>query len=238
MYQDRPWLQDFDALPPEKQAEVIDFIGFLKNKAQESAPQKATRGSYGSLKGTFHMADDIDAPLENFKEDDLKSPDQEQVKVNHLISIQDIVDALDVASDETSSYLNRVTGQVITLLQEEIDDAQNDSLEDLADWHMEVIAEAKQVLNSDDWLKLPGKFAIHEWNIMEEFSQGLSSESQRSELGHALRGKGAFRNFKDTLRRLGIESAWFDYKAKALEDIARKWLAEQGLLSENKGFDK
>ena len=32
MFHDRSWLQDFDALPHEKQAEVIDFIQFLKSR--------------------------------------------------------------------------------------------------------------------------------------------------------------------------------------------------------------
>jgi len=41
--------------------------------------------------------------------------------------------------------------------------------------------------------------------------------------------RAAFRNFKGTIRRLGIEEAWYAYKQRALEDIAREWLAEHGL---------
>ncbi|MGE3724581.1 MAG: hypothetical protein AB7I41_03465 [Candidatus Sericytochromatia bacterium] len=42
MFQDKPWLQDFDALPPEKQVEVIDFIQFLKSrKPVENSVRKA-----------------------------------------------------------------------------------------------------------------------------------------------------------------------------------------------------
>lgn len=68
MIQDRELLAEFHALPPDKQVEVIDFIGYLKSKVQQSAPQKASRGSYGSLKGTFQMAEDFDEPLEDFAE--------------------------------------------------------------------------------------------------------------------------------------------------------------------------
>lgn len=145
--------------------------------------------------------------------------------------MQAIVDALDGASDEESSYLNKVTGQVITLLEEILELAKQDSLEELPDWQQEAVAEARQVLSSDDWLKLPGKFEIHEWNIMEEFSRAFSSESLREEIGRSLHGKGAFRNFKATIRRLGKENAWYAFKSQAIEEIARKWLTEQGFLS-------
>lgn len=60
MFQDRPWLQDFDALPPEKQAEVIDFIQFLRSRrpqtsgqvSQDSSPSQQS-GSTGGRKGPF-----------------------------------------------------------------------------------------------------------------------------------------------------------------------------------------
>lgn len=153
--------------------------------------------------------------------------------MNNPISIQEIVDALDTASDEISSYLNKVTGQVLTLTQEELDLAEEESADDLPDWQQEAVAEAKHVLASDDWLKLPGKLEIHEWNIMEDFSQVFSSDSLREEINRSLRGKGAFRNFKATIRRLGKENAWFAFKTHALEVIARNWLVEKGLISEN-----
>ena len=68
MIQDKQLLDEFHSLPPEKQAEVIDFIGYLKSKIQSQPQKDKTRGSYGSLKGTFKMSDDFDEPLEDFNE--------------------------------------------------------------------------------------------------------------------------------------------------------------------------
>ena len=45
----------------------------------------------------------------------------------------------------------------------------------------------------------------------------------RAELSRAIHRAGAFRNFKDTVRRLGIESAWFACRAEALRKIALDW---------------
>jgi hypothetical protein len=43
------------------------------------------------------------------------------------------------------------------------------------------------------------------------------------QLERALHGKGAFRYFKDTARRLGVEQDWYAYRTKGLERIAREW---------------
>jgi hypothetical protein len=60
MFQDRPWLQDFDALPPEKQVEVIDFIQFLRSRRPQTSSQVTQgssplqqSGSSGDRKGSF-----------------------------------------------------------------------------------------------------------------------------------------------------------------------------------------
>ncbi|PIW47810.1 hypothetical protein COW20_11595 [bacterium (Candidatus Blackallbacteria) CG13_big_fil_rev_8_21_14_2_50_49_14] len=68
MIQDKQLLDEFHALPPDKQAEVIDFIGYLRSKTLRSTNQQASRGSYGSLKGTFQMAEDFNEPLEDFRD--------------------------------------------------------------------------------------------------------------------------------------------------------------------------
>jgi hypothetical protein len=67
MFQNKQWLQDFETLPPEKQAEVVDFIQFLKSKQVQAQPQKEKR-PFGVLKGEVWMSDDFDAPLEDFAE--------------------------------------------------------------------------------------------------------------------------------------------------------------------------
>ena len=42
-------------------------------------------------------------------------------------------------------------------------------------------------------------------------------------------GSCAFRMFKDAVRRLGIEQAWFDFREAAFEDIAKDWLEAHGI---------
>jgi hypothetical protein len=146
------------------------------------------------------------------------------------VSIREVVDAFETASDEMSSYVNRATGQVVTVTHEDLRLAEEDPVPDMPAWQREAVNEARGILESEDWLELPSKFDIHEWEIMDKFGRSLLTESERAAVGDAIHGNGAFRNFKATVRRLGIEATWFAYKTRALETIARDWLAQNGLL--------
>ncbi len=70
MLQDQQILAKIMALPPEKKAEVIGFIEFsdqkLKASESQANPSGQSRNGFGSLKGTFVMSPDFDAPLEDF----------------------------------------------------------------------------------------------------------------------------------------------------------------------------
>jgi len=51
-------VHDVEALPPELQKQVVDFVSFLKK--QQIGIRKRTIGEY---KGKIHISDDFDAPL-------------------------------------------------------------------------------------------------------------------------------------------------------------------------------
>jgi len=52
----------------------------------------------------------------------------------------------------------------------------------------------------------------------------------REELLHAIQSAGPFPNFKDTLRRHGIESSWFAFRAEALSQVALNWCEENHIV--------
>ncbi len=144
------------------------------------------------------------------------------------VSLIEVVDALEIATDEVSSFVSKRTGQVVTLSHEAMHLAEEDSKDDLPDWQEEELRLARDVLESTDWLGLPSKFEVHEWEIMNRFGQSLSVPAQREEVLDAIHGGGAFRQFKSTIRRLRLEDTWFAFRSSAFEDIARSWLSEHG----------
>jgi hypothetical protein len=150
------------------------------------------------------------------------------------VLMDDVVEALELVADEMSSYVSSRTGEVITVTHEDLRLAEEDSAPDMPDWQHETVAQARQVLESNEWLELPSKFEIHVWEMMDRFAASLSRESARAELLAAIRGSGAFRNFKDAIRRLGVEQQWFAHKQRALEELAREWLARHGFSPSTK----
>lgn len=61
-------LEKVKRIPPAYQQEVEDFIDFILQKKQTSRIPKSTQRKVGLLKGKLQMADDFDAPLEDFKD--------------------------------------------------------------------------------------------------------------------------------------------------------------------------
>jgi len=146
------------------------------------------------------------------------------------VKLQDVVDQMDMLSDEASTYLNRHTGEMVFVSDECRRATENpDELDNLPDWEREDMPEVKEALTSEDYVVLPGKFEIHEWSIMEEFAHSVDDEEASHELLTALHGRGAFRYFKDTVRRLGIQQDWYRFRDEAFKEIARDWLIAHGI---------
>jgi uncharacterized protein UPF0158 len=144
-----------------------------------------------------------------------------------VVSLRKVVDEIDVLMDGWTAYLNKQTGELFTLQEDSAELVETDAdLEDLPDWQREQIPKIREILESDDWLELPTKFDIHEWAIMDQFSSSVDDPDLRNELRKAIRGAGAFRYFKDTIHRHGLQESWFSYRTAALEQIAIEWLDE------------
>jgi hypothetical protein len=151
------------------------------------------------------------------------------------VRLIDIVDALEMQFDESSSFLDRDTGKVETVSNDllcEAEESADDAKPDLPAWQKQEWEIVKRIVSTDRFQKLPTKFEVHEWAIMEDFSRSVESDRIREELLHAIHGAGAFRNFKDALRRHGIESGWFAFRGEALRQIALNWCEENHIVWE------
>src|SRR6267143_2564915 len=143
-----------------------------------------------------------------------------------VVSLNDVVEAMDLPNEESTSYLNPKTGAIVTVTDEDrrlVEDQDVDEQE-LADWERETVAQVRAALESGDFLPMSDTFEIHEWAIMERFSNSQRSAARREELLDAIHGAGAFRSFRSAIRRLGIEDDWFRFRQSAFEEIAKDWL--------------
>ena len=64
------FLQTYNSLPEALKKEAEHFVEFLAQKlnASEEKQPKKERGGYGVLAGKIWMAEDFNAPLEDFKD--------------------------------------------------------------------------------------------------------------------------------------------------------------------------
>ncbi len=141
------------------------------------------------------------------------------------VKLSTIMEVIDLPSDELTSYLNRVTGQVITLSEEEISAAEEgDGLDDYPEWQRDNIRMARDLLdNEKDYLVLPTKYDLDEYRLMEKFSLSLNDPKTSEILYGAIKGKGAFRRFKDALHRLKLADQWYAYRDDTVRQIAIDW---------------
>ncbi|MDO9557324.1 MAG: UPF0158 family protein [Coriobacteriia bacterium] len=147
-----------------------------------------------------------------------------------IVSLRQVVDELDILTDESSVYLNRQTGELYTLPDEVAGMVEDDAdPEDLAEWLGDEVPKVREILESEDWLALPTRFDIHEWAIMDDFARSIDDPELQDELLGAIRGRGAFRYFKDTIHRREIQQDWYDFKTAALAQIAADWLDGHGI---------
>jgi len=145
------------------------------------------------------------------------------------VLLKDIVDALEMQFDEHSSFLDLDTGKVETVSHDLLRDAEegsDDEEPDLPEWQKPEWEIAKRIASTDRFVSLPTKFDVHEWAIMEEFSQSVEDDEIRDDLLFAIHGSGAFRHFKHELRRHEIEETWFKFRDEALREIAVDWCEE------------
>jgi len=162
-----------------------------------------------------------------------------------VISLRDMVDELQMVSHESHVYLKKSTGKVISIrdddfemvrnmeefdeIEEDADVQSDDGSSGYSDLETEFLQDVKNVLAlDDDYLKLPGKFDIDEYEIMERFCLSISDEKTSAILLGKIRGAGAFRRFKDTIYQYEIEKDWFKFKDEAYKEIAVAWLESHG----------
>ena len=144
------------------------------------------------------------------------------------VKLKDIVDGMDMQMDESRVFLNKETGEIITISTEELsiaeDSEEDDDFSEYPDWQQDSIKEALDVVaDGENYEELPDKFEINEYEIMEEFCESIGNERIGNALYSSIRRRGAFRRFKDSVFRFGMEEDWYRFREEALWDIAVRW---------------
>jgi len=149
------------------------------------------------------------------------------------VKLAAIIEALEMADDSISSYLDVETGEVHSITEEEFDFAEDPEtdVEELPDWQREAVKLARSIQQQEGkrYLALPSKFDVHEWAIMDRFSMTLRDAQIRNDFHGGIRGAGAFRLFKHLLTEYNLWDAWNRFKQAELHEIAIQWCEENSI---------
>ena len=146
-----------------------------------------------------------------------------------IVHLQDIVDVLDGASEESEAFVDLESGEIIHITEDDRRELDADDWASVPEWQREHLATIRELLGTERLAKLPGSYDIHEWSIMERFCGTVANQIARQQLFDSIHGTGAFRMFHNTLEQFRLKEEWYAYRQSALEEIAREWLDENGI---------
>ena len=141
------------------------------------------------------------------------------------VKLSEIIEGLESQSDESSSFLNIKTGEVVLMTDYAMRAAEeNEPFEDVPDWEKEMVSIAREILaDTGDYIQLPTKYDIDEYSIMENFCMSLERKEIGDILYDVISGSGAFRRFKDAIYKYRVEDEWNTYRDNAIKEIAIEW---------------
>ena len=101
------------------------------------------------------------------------------------VELDVIIEALEMADDSISSYLDVETGEVHSITEEEFDFAEDPqtAMEDLPNWQRDAVMLARSIQKQEGkrYMALPDKFDVHEWAMMDRFSMTLRDAQMRND---------------------------------------------------------
>jgi len=147
------------------------------------------------------------------------------------VKLDEIIEGLEFRSDESSSFLNKKTGEVVLISEHEMQAAEdNEPIEDFPDWEQDLVGIAKEIVaETGDYIELPSKFDIDEYRIMERFCLSLDDPEMYEIFYGLIKGSGAFQRFKNAIHEYDIADDWYNYRNDALKEIAIEWCRENNI---------
>jgi hypothetical protein len=149
------------------------------------------------------------------------------------VDLEKFLETLDLANDLFVTFIDPDTGEVFWFQEDLIRRAKEwdgeSSLDDEG-WEAEDIRKIKPLLaKKNRWIEMPTQFDADEYSMMVDFANDQSDEAIQDDLLDAISGKGAFRRFKDAVRRLGVDEKWYAFRDEAFRVFAKNWLEDEGL---------
>jgi hypothetical protein len=136
--------------------------------------------------------------------------------------------ALDFESVEHRTRVDLQNGCVVMVDLSVLRDAEEgdeEALRNVPKWQKPEVEIARAIVedSGERFVAAPTKFDFHEYGHMERFVGAVKDPEAAEQLWRAIKGKGAFRHFKDTASRLGLLEQWRRYRNNAVKEFVIGW---------------
>jgi hypothetical protein len=144
------------------------------------------------------------------------------------VKLSELIDALEFHSDEHVSRVDLREGCVVAVdrsVLSAMEEGDEESLRGLPKWQKPEVEVARAMVEDPEgrFVRPPDKFEFHEYRQMERFIGRVEDAEAAEQLWRAIKGKGAFRYFKDTASRLGLLDEWYRYRHTAMKEFVLAW---------------
>jgi hypothetical protein len=144
------------------------------------------------------------------------------------IKLSELIEALEFDSDERVTNVDLQNGCVMSVdrsLLSAVEENDEASLGDLPDWQKPELEIARAIVDDsgERFVVAPDKFDFHEYRQIERFIGTVDDAGAAEQLLLVIKGKGAFRYFKDTASRLGLLKQWYQFRDEALKEFVVAW---------------
>lgn len=174
--------------------------------------------------------------------------DDERPERRLRISLPDLEMAFQTGADAGAHYLDLETGEVLYVPADMDRDAVVEGFGDLdpdseefaeafeaSDWLGWQVDIARDVLRieagfGESVIAVPSQSSREGYEDMEAFIDTVGDERLQGRLANAIRGRGAFHRFKETLSRDAAEERrWFEFRSARLRERILEWIESEDI---------
>ncbi|QED47997.1 UPF0158 family protein [Cytobacillus dafuensis] len=151
--------------------------------------------------------------------------------MNIQVKLQAIIEEMEIQIEESRTFLSIKTGEIIVVTSDDLRAAEDEEpFDHLPDWEQEERKIANDVVeNFENYKELPTKYELKEYEMLEEFCLTVSDQRIQDILLSVIKGKGAFRRFKDKIIDFEIEDKWYSYRDERFKQIAIEWCLDNNI---------
>ena len=144
------------------------------------------------------------------------------------IKLSELIEALEFDSEEHVTRVDLQNGCVVTVersVLDAVEEGDEASLGNVPDWQRDEVEIARAITDDsgEQFVDAPDKFDFHEYRHMERFIGTVADAGAAEQLWRAIKGKGAFRYFKDTASQLSLLKQWYRYRDDAMKEFVVEW---------------